>query len=67
MSQNRPPPGSMVYWRYLSAADLRPDWRFGYCTYESGHDLVRMGRHNGDNDGGVVVSISEIEWRPYRG
>lgn len=35
----RPPSGSMVYWRQKGALD----WHFGYVTYESGHDLIRMG------------------------
>ncbi len=59
---NRPPSGSMCWWRYLVAY---ADWRFGYCTYESGHDMIRMGRWNGDKSGGSVVSVNDIEWRPY--
>lgn len=59
---SRPPSGSMVYWRAKNALD----WFFGYVTYESGHDLVRMGRWNGDSMGGRVVSASDIEWKPYR-
>jgi hypothetical protein len=51
----------MVYWRQRCGGE----WRFGYCTYVSGSDLVRMGRWNGDTAGGVVVSVGDIEWRPY--
>lgn len=61
---NRPPPGSMVHWRFKTQAPGA--WRFGYCTYVSGPDLVRMGCWNGDNVGGPVVSAFEIEWREYR-
>lgn len=60
---NRPPPGSMVYWRFRGQGA----YRFGYCTYAGGHDLLRMGRWNGDSAGGPVVSINDIEWRRYSG
>lgn len=53
----------MVYWRFAGPPSA---WRFGYCTYESGHDLVRMGAYNGDTMGGSVVSAAEIEWKEYR-
>jgi hypothetical protein len=56
----RPPPGSMVHWRVYGEVS----WHFGYCTYLDS-DLVRMGSWNGDNTGGHVVSIRDIEWRPY--
>jgi hypothetical protein len=56
----RPPSGSMCHWRFKGQGE----WRFGYCTYERGYDLVRMGRWNGDTIGGSVVSISEVEWKP---
>lgn len=56
----RPPPGTMVWWRYTAGPK---NWRFGYCTYERGHDLVRMGSYNGDTFGGVVVSVGDIEWK----
>lgn len=39
-------------------------WRFGYVTYERGHNLIRMGSWNGDIMGGSVVDADEIEWRP---
>lgn len=55
----RPPSGSMVHWRFK---DTRP-WHFGYVTYEG--ELLRMGRWNGDNMGGTLVSPSEINWLPY--
>lgn len=58
----RPPPGSMCWWRFTGVGS----YRFGYCTYVSGHDLVRMGAHNGDITFGSVVDVNEIEWRPYR-
>jgi hypothetical protein len=62
MSTTRPPSGSMVWWRQKG----KLNWLFGYCTYVSSHDLIRLGRWNGDTIGGYVVSISDIEWRPYR-
>jgi hypothetical protein len=52
----------MVWWRKRGALE----WRFGYCTYVSGYDMIRMGSHNGDTSGGSVVLASEIEWRPYK-
>ncbi len=58
----RPPSGSMCWWRFKGAGP----YRFGYCTYVSGHDLVRMGANNGDTTFGSVVSVNEIEWRPYK-
>lgn len=60
---NRPPSGHMVYWRYRD--HTAKDYRFGYVTYVSGHDLIRMGRWNGDSIGGPVVSCNDIEWVPY--
>lgn len=41
------------------------EWKFGYCTYVSGPDMVRMGRYNGDNTNGPVVSMRDIEWKKY--
>ena len=58
----RPSHGSMVWWRGKGSLE----WRFGYCIYVQGHDLVRMGRWNGDTMGGAVVAASEIEWKEYR-
>jgi len=59
---NKPPPGSMCYWRFRGQGE----WRFGYCTYpQTGYELVRMGRWNGDSTGGSLVSIAEVEWKPY--
>lgn len=53
----------MVWWRWKGAPSA---WRFGYCTYERGQDdLLRMGAWYGDTMGGLVVSASEIEWKPY--
>lgn len=61
----RPPSGSMVHWRFKAKAPC--PWRFGYVTYHNdGHDLIRMGRWNGDSEGGPLVSASEIEWQEYR-
>lgn len=59
---SRPPSGSMVYWRFLGPPSA---YRFGYCTYVSGHNIIRMGRWNGDTIGGSVVDANEIEWREY--
>lgn len=59
---NRPPSGHMVWWRAKGAVE----WRFGYVTYVSGHDMIRMGRWNGDTTGGAVVSSADIEWKEYR-
>ncbi len=61
---NRPPSGSCVYWRFCTHENV--SWRFGYVTYVSGYDLIRMGFWNGDSTGGPVVSASEINWRPYK-
>lgn len=57
----RPAPGQMVWWRQKGALE----WRFGYCTYVSGPDMIRLGRWNGDDRGGSVVSIADIEWKDY--
>ena len=57
----RPPSGRMCYWRGKGMVE----WRFGYCTYVSGSNLVRMGRWNGDTSGGSVVDIGDIEWKTY--
>lgn len=59
-----PTSGSMVYWRFRK--DVPGPWRFGYVTYERGHDLIRMGAWNGDTSHGPIVSASEIEWTPHR-
>jgi hypothetical protein len=61
MIVNRPPSGSMVYWRFQSEAPC--EWKFGYVTYAKGCNLIRMGRWNGDSTGGPIVSTSEIEWK----
>lgn len=60
---NRPPSGSMVYWRFRR--NVPCEWRFGYVTYAQGHDLIRMGQWNGDRTNGSVVSATEIEWKRY--
>lgn len=57
----KPNSGRMYWWRQKGALQ----WRFGYCTNESG-GLVRMGRWNGDCDGGSVVSPFDIEWKAYQ-
>ncbi|KKK74143.1 hypothetical protein LCGC14_2886690 [marine sediment metagenome] len=60
---SRPPSCSMVFWRFKKSVPCF--WRFGYVTYAQGYDLIRMGRWNGDDMSGAVVSVSEIEWKPY--
>ncbi len=62
--QDRPPSGSMVYWRWKRAEGMLPIWQFGYVTYAAGGDLLRIGARNGDTARGDVVSIADIEWRP---
>lgn len=59
---NRPPPGTMVWWRFK---DKGGAYRFGYCTYERGDNLLRMGNYNGDTSGGFVVDAYEIEWKEF--
>lgn len=59
---NRPPPGSMCYWRFKG----EKAYRFGYCTYVSGPGLIRLGAYNGDTSGGSVVDAYDIEWKAYR-
>jgi hypothetical protein len=59
---NRPPSGSMVWWRFK---DRGGEYRFGYCTYVDGPNMIRLGRWNGDSSGGSVVSAYDIEWRPH--
>ena len=61
---NRPPSGTMVYWRFKM--NIPGPWYFGYVTYEKGHDLLRMGRYNGETNGGSIVSTSEIEWKLFK-
>lgn len=53
----------MVWWRPKNNVQ----WFFGYVTYLSGHDMIRLGRWNGDTVGGVVVDVSDIDWKPYSG
>lgn len=60
--QNRPPSGSMVWWRWTP----NTEWRFGYCTYVQGPSMIRLGRYNGDTTGGSVVDVGDIEWKPYK-
>ena len=62
MSTKRPSSGSMVWWRFLKG---NLDFKFGYVTYVSGYSIIRLGRWNGDSVGGMVVDISDIEWKPY--
>lgn len=62
MASSRPPSGSMVHWRVKGEVE----YRFGYCTYVSGPNLIRLGTYNGDTTGGKVVSAFDIEWTPYR-
>jgi hypothetical protein len=55
-------PRGMVWWRFKKSIPC--EWRFGYASSVN-RELTRMGRWNGDTDGGVVVSTGEIEWKPY--
>lgn len=57
----RPPNGTMIYWRQKGTLT----WRFGYTSYVSNGNLVRMGTYNGDDMGGYIVDPSDIEWKPY--
>jgi len=59
---NRPPSGSMVWWRFRKQGG---EYRFGYCTYVSGPCLIRLGRWNGDTTHGSVVDVNEIEWKKH--
>lgn len=59
---NRPPSGTMVYWRGKGQLE----WRFGYVTYVSGYNLIRMGPWAGANDRGPIVDSNEIEWKTYQ-
>lgn len=61
MASNRPPSGSMVYWRPNNSIQ----WKFGYCTYVHGANLIRLGTYNGDTMGGSIVSAFDIEWKHY--
>lgn len=54
----------MVHWRFTKNGGA---YHFGYVTYESGPNLIRMDRWNGDSVGGQVVSAYDIEWEPYHG
>ena len=62
MNTSRPPSGSMVLWRLKD----KPFWHFGYCTYISGPNLIRLGLWNGDTMNGPIVSAFDIEWKEYR-
>ena len=62
MARNRPPPGTMVYWRPTGQIE----YRFGYCTYVQPYNIVRMGRWNGDTAGGSIVDIADIDWIPCK-
>lgn len=59
---SRPPSGSMVWWRFKKDGG---EYRFGYCTYVSSYNIIRMGFYNGDSTRGPVVDASEIEWKAY--
>ena len=56
-------PHGLVWWRFKKSIPC--EWHFGYATQVS-CDLTRMGRWNGDTEGGRVVSTTEIEWKPYQ-
>jgi hypothetical protein len=56
-----PSHGKMYWWKPKSSIG----WRFGFCSHET-QGLVRMGRWNGDFDGGSVVSPEDIDWKAYQ-
>lgn len=58
MARNRPPPGSMVNWRFTGS---KP-YGFGYVTYAGSYNMLRMGRWNGDTTGGQIVDVADIDW-----
>lgn len=59
-----PSSGTMYWWRFKGAPT---PWKFGYCTHTNTSGLVRMGAYNGDQTGGSVVDVAEIEWKTYNG
>jgi len=59
----RPQSGSMVYWRFKE--NKASEYRFGYVSYQGNTNMARMGRWNGDRVGGLVVDVTEIDWKPY--
>jgi hypothetical protein len=63
MSYHRPPPGSMVLWRFSKEEKA---YMFGYVTYVSSYNMIRMGLWNGDSNHGPVVDIADIDWKEYR-
>lgn len=60
MSQ-RPPSGAMIWWRPKGSIE----YRFGYVTYLGDPTMIRLGRWNGDSNGGSVVDAFDIEWKAY--
>lgn len=57
----KPYNGKMVYWKDKS----NTNWRFGYVTWTTNYNLIRLGRWNGDDMGGALRDINDIEWRDY--
>jgi len=56
----RPPFGSMIYWRFKRRVPC--GYAFAYVSYlPSG--LIRLGTYNGDRYGGTIVDPVEIEWK----
>lgn len=48
------------YWRFKG----EKIWHYGWAT-DLHNGLARMGAYNGDRIHGVIVSITEIETKPY--
>jgi len=48
--------GQCYYWRFKGSMP----YRFGYCTHAEG-GFYRMGAHNGDTSGGMIVDAGDIE------
>ena len=53
--------GTTVWWRFTTQGGA---WRYGYVT-PVGHGLIRVGIWHGDTTRGPVVSVDEIETKPY--
>ena len=48
--------GQCYFWRFKGSMP----YRFGYCTHAEG-GFYRMGAHNGDTSGGMIVDAGDIE------
>lgn len=59
----KPSSGLMIIWKPKGSIY----WNFGYVTYLKTSNLIRLGRWNGDDMGGVVIDPNDIEeWREYK-